>query len=193
MTVGQPALAASEASRERLARFAIGVLFILMGLAFLLLLRFDYFDFHYARFVGPTFARPTSGDYIFTRGLFETEECWLLGLGLCWAGVLTLGNKDLGRKLGIVLSLITLPIALLFSYLAFVLLATAPRHNWVNISQFPIGFPVCIVISLAGLAYFLTWGRKLDRGRSRNWVWAAGGVIVLALIVAAGSTSGVLK
>lgn len=114
MTVSQPTFDGAETTNERLARLAIGGLFILMGLAFALLLNFKYFDFHYERFVGSSFVSPTPGSSIFTHELLEMDESWLLGLALCWAGAMTLQGKDFGRKLGIVLSLVTLLVALVF-------------------------------------------------------------------------------
>lgn len=70
--------------------------------------------------------------------------------------------------------------------------AVTPSHNSGEISPFTVGYPVCVVISLAALAYFFTWGQKLDRGQSRNWLWAAGSVVALASIVAVGALTGKL-
>jgi hypothetical protein len=193
MTVSQPTLSISEASSERLARYAIGALFILMGLAFLTILKFSFFDLIFADFAGPTFAHPGHGAWIFNHDLFEGGESIFLAFCLCLAGGATLRGSDFGRKLGLVMSVVTLLVALFVSYLAFMLLATIPRHNLVSAIPFAIGYPACVAISLAGLAYYLGWGKKLDRGQNRNWLWAAGGVLVLGLIVAVGTLAGVLK
>jgi hypothetical protein len=164
--------------------YVVAVLLILMGLSYLLLLRFDYFDFFYESFTHrPTFARPGGGDFVRFWNKLEMQASILLGLGLCVSGLMMFLRNDVGRKLGIVFSIFAAVASLVMSFPAIDLIRSVNPHNIVSVRHLAIGYPVCLVVSIGALVYFFTSGRHFGRsGGMASWIVAIG-ILAIAEIL----------